>query len=144
MARTNRQARRRGAARGRPHRASRRARQRPVIERGAAGLGARTIRILVDQRPRRIRGRVGDGLYWSLRASGVSPQAAGDYLKALATRLDVGADLGPDDRFDLVIATAARRPARSRAALALCRGRALRRRADADAALDRRRAQRLV
>jgi murein DD-endopeptidase MepM/ murein hydrolase activator NlpD len=75
-----------------------------VIERGAAGLGARTIRILVDQRPRRIRGRVGDGLYWSLRASGVSPQAASDYLKALATRIDVGADLGPDDRFDLVIA----------------------------------------
>ena len=75
-----------------------------VIERGAAGLAARTIRILVDSRPRRIRGRVGDGLYWSLRASGVSPQAAGDYLKALATRLDVGADLGPDDRFDLVIA----------------------------------------
>jgi len=75
-----------------------------VIERGAAGFAARTIRILVDHRPRRIRGRVGDGLYWSLRASGVSPQAAGDYLKALATRLDVGADLGPDDRFDLVIA----------------------------------------
>jgi murein DD-endopeptidase MepM/ murein hydrolase activator NlpD len=75
-----------------------------VIERSAAGLGARTIRILVDQRPRRIRGRVGDGLYWSLRSSGVSPQAAGDYLKALATRLDVGADLGSDDRFDLVIA----------------------------------------
>jgi murein DD-endopeptidase MepM/ murein hydrolase activator NlpD len=75
-----------------------------VIERGAAGLAARAIHILVDQRPRRIRGRVGDGLYWSLRSSGVSPQAAGDYLKALATRLDVGADLGPDDRFDLVIA----------------------------------------
>jgi murein DD-endopeptidase MepM/ murein hydrolase activator NlpD len=75
-----------------------------VIERGAAGLGARTIRILVDSKPRRIRGRVGDGLYWSLRSSGVSAEAAADYLKALATRLDVGADLGPDDRFDLVIA----------------------------------------
>jgi ATP-dependent DNA helicase RecQ len=34
----------------------------------------------------------------------VSPQAAADYLKALATRIDVGADLGPEDRFDLVIA----------------------------------------
>jgi murein DD-endopeptidase MepM/ murein hydrolase activator NlpD len=75
-----------------------------VIERGAAGLASRTTRILVDQRPRRIRGRVGDGLYWSLRASGVSPQAASDYLKALATRIDVGADLAPDDRFDLIIA----------------------------------------
>ena len=74
-----------------------------IIERGAAGLQARTIRILVDQRPRRIRGPVGDGLYWSLRSSGVSPERASDYLKALATRLDVGG-LGPDDRFDLVIA----------------------------------------
>ncbi len=74
-----------------------------IIERGAAGLQARTIRILVDQRPRRIRGRVGDGLYWSLRSSGVSPERASDYLKALATRVDVGG-LGRDDRFDLVIA----------------------------------------
>ncbi len=75
-----------------------------IIERGPEGLAARSIHIAVDARPRRIRGRVGEGLYWSLRASGVSPQAAGDYLQALATRLDVGADLGPDDRFDLVIA----------------------------------------
>ena len=75
-----------------------------VIDRGAGGLAARTIRIIVDAKPRRIRGRVGDGLYWSLRSSGVSAVAAADYLKALATRLDVGADLGPDDRFDLVIA----------------------------------------
>lgn len=75
-----------------------------VIERGPAGLVASVTRIAIDQRPRRVRGRVGDGLYWSLRSSGVSPQAAADYLKALATRLDVGADLGPDDRFDLIIA----------------------------------------
>ncbi len=75
-----------------------------VIERTAVGFGITATRIAVDQRPRRIRGRVGDGLYWSLRASGVSTEAAADYLKALATRLDVGADLAPDDRFDLVIA----------------------------------------
>ena len=75
-----------------------------IIERSGGVLTARAIRILVDQRPRRIRGRVGDGLYWSLRASGVSPETASDYLKALATKIDVGADLGPDDRFDLVIA----------------------------------------
>jgi len=75
-----------------------------LITRGAGGLGATTTRIAVDQRPRRIRGRVGDGLYWSLRSSGVSTEIATDYLKALATRLDVGADLGPYDRFDLVIA----------------------------------------
>ena len=70
----------------------------------SAGLQAQASRIAIDSRPRRIRGRVGDGLYWSLRSSGVSPAAARDYLAALATRIDVGADLGADDRFDLVIA----------------------------------------
>ena len=75
-----------------------------VIAREGGVLVAHATQIAVDQRPMRIRGRVGDGLYWSLRSSGVSPQAAGDYLKALATKIDVGADLGPDDRFDLVIA----------------------------------------
>ena len=40
--------------------------------------------------PLRIRGRVGDGLYWSLRAAGASPQVAAEYLAALATEIDVG------------------------------------------------------
>ena len=42
----------------------------------ADGLAATMTRIAIDERPRRIGGRVGDGLYWSLRASGVTPQAA--------------------------------------------------------------------
>jgi murein DD-endopeptidase MepM/ murein hydrolase activator NlpD len=52
--------------------------------------------------PRRIRGSVGEGLYWSLRAAGVSPQAAAQYLAALATEIDVG-EATPGDRFDLVL-----------------------------------------
>jgi len=52
--------------------------------------------------PLRIRGRVGDGLYWSLRAAGASPDAAAQYLAALATEIDVGA-VGPSDGFDLVL-----------------------------------------
>ncbi|MFL6721559.1 MAG: M23 family metallopeptidase [Sphingomonas sp.] len=52
--------------------------------------------------PLRIRGRVGDGLYWSLRAAGASPQVAAAYLAALATEIDVG-DVGPSDGFDLVL-----------------------------------------
>jgi murein DD-endopeptidase MepM/ murein hydrolase activator NlpD len=71
---------------------------------GADGLKLSTSRIAVDNRPLRVRGRVGDGLYWALRASGVSPQAAGDYLRALASQIDVGGQVGPDDRFDLIIA----------------------------------------
>jgi len=53
--------------------------------------------------PMRIRGRVGDGLYWSLRAAGASPQVAAQYLAALATEIDVGGDVGPGDGFDMVL-----------------------------------------
>jgi murein DD-endopeptidase MepM/ murein hydrolase activator NlpD len=52
--------------------------------------------------PTRIRGRVGEGLYWSLRAAGASPQVAADYLAALATQIDVG-EVGPSDAFDMVV-----------------------------------------
>jgi murein DD-endopeptidase MepM/ murein hydrolase activator NlpD len=53
--------------------------------------------------PLRIRGRVGDGLYWSLRAAGASPEVAAQYLAALATEIDVG-EVAPGDGFDLVLA----------------------------------------
>jgi murein DD-endopeptidase MepM/ murein hydrolase activator NlpD len=52
--------------------------------------------------PLRIRGRVGEGLYWSLRAAGASPEVAAQYLSALATEIDVG-EVGPSDGFDLVL-----------------------------------------
>jgi murein DD-endopeptidase MepM/ murein hydrolase activator NlpD len=52
--------------------------------------------------PLRIRGRVGDGLYWSLRAAGASPQVAAQYLAALATEIDVG-DVSPNASFDMVL-----------------------------------------
>ena len=52
--------------------------------------------------PLRIRGRVGDGFYWSLRAAGASPQVAAQYLAALATQIDVG-EVGASDGFDLVL-----------------------------------------
>jgi murein DD-endopeptidase MepM/ murein hydrolase activator NlpD len=52
--------------------------------------------------PIRISGRAGDGLYWSLRAAGASPQVAAQYLAALATEIDVG-EIAPGDGFDLVL-----------------------------------------
>jgi murein DD-endopeptidase MepM/ murein hydrolase activator NlpD len=70
----------------------------------AGGLQLAVRRIAVDSRPLRIRGRVGDGLYWALRASGVSPQAAGEYLRAIGAQLDVGGEIGPNDQFDLIVA----------------------------------------
>jgi murein DD-endopeptidase MepM/ murein hydrolase activator NlpD len=59
--------------------------------------------------PLRIRGRVGDGLYWSLRAAGASPAVAAQYLAALATEIDVGGDIAPGDGFDLVLGGGAAR-----------------------------------
>src|SRR4051794_27380789 len=55
-----------------------------------------------DLGPLRIRGRVGDGLYWSLRAAGASPQVAAQYLAALATEIDVG-EVAANDGFDMVL-----------------------------------------
>jgi murein DD-endopeptidase MepM/ murein hydrolase activator NlpD len=56
--------------------------------------------------PLRIRGRVGDGLYWSLRAAGASPQVAAQYLSALSTEIDVGG-VAPNASFDLVLGSGA-------------------------------------
>jgi len=53
----------------------------------------------------RVQGPVTEGLYWSLRSAGVSPDIAAAYLQALSTRIDVGA-VAPYDRYDLVIAKA--------------------------------------
>jgi murein DD-endopeptidase MepM/ murein hydrolase activator NlpD len=52
----------------------------------------------------RIQGQVTDGLYWSLRDAGVTPETAAEYLHALSTQIDVGDDVAPFDRFDLVMA----------------------------------------
>ena len=51
---------------------------------------------------RRINGDVAGGLYWSLRGAGASPAIAADYLKAIATRIDVG-EVAPYDRFDFAV-----------------------------------------
>lgn len=59
-------------------------------------------RVDLPTAPERIRGRVGDGLYWSLRAAGASPQVAAQYLAALATEIDVGG-VEPNDGFDMVL-----------------------------------------
>lgn len=52
--------------------------------------------------PLRIRGRASDGLYWSLRAAGATPEVASQYLAALATEIDVG-EIATGDGFDLVL-----------------------------------------
>ena len=51
----------------------------------------------------RTNGDVAGGLYWSLRGAGASPAIAAEYLKAIATRIDVG-EVAPFDRFDFAVA----------------------------------------
>lgn len=51
---------------------------------------------------KRVSGDVTDGLYWSLRGAGATPEIATAYLQALATQIDVG-EVAPFDRFDFVI-----------------------------------------
>ncbi len=76
-----------------------------VVVRDDGGLRLRKSQVAIDTTPLRVRGRVGDGLYWSLRAAGASPQVAAQYLAALATEIDVGGDVGPNDSFDLILAS---------------------------------------
>jgi murein DD-endopeptidase MepM/ murein hydrolase activator NlpD len=59
----------------------------------------------------RINGDVAGGLYWSLRGAGVGPTVAAEYLKAIATRIDVG-EVAPFDRFDLAMVKAPGQPDR--------------------------------
>ena len=74
-----------------------------VIERNGGSLAARRIAIRIDDRPLRLRGVAGDGIYWALRNAGATTATATDYLKALAQEIDVG-EIGAHDRFDLVFA----------------------------------------
>ena len=76
---------------------------RLVVSRSESGLALTKFPIRVDSTPLRIRGRAGSGLYWALRSAGASSEAAAQYLKALATQLDVG-EIGSEDRFDLILA----------------------------------------
>jgi len=67
------------------------------------GLRLASRSIPIDATPQRFRGRVGDSLFWSLRAAGVGPETARQYLMAIATRTGPTFVPAPDDRFDLVV-----------------------------------------
>jgi len=75
---------------------------RVVIDRSAGVLSLQRIALKVEERPLRLRGVAGDGLYWALRNAGASAATAAEYLKALAQEMDVG-EIGAQDKFDLVI-----------------------------------------
>ncbi|WP_426266086.1 M23 family metallopeptidase [Sphingomonas sp. LHG3443-2] len=77
-----------------------------VISGSDAGLTVERRQLGLDRTPLRIRGSVGGGLYWALRSAGASPTQAADYLQAIGGSLDVGSEVMPGDRFELVVAQA--------------------------------------
>lgn len=76
---------------------------RLAVERVNGVLQLRRLPIAVDDTPLRVQGRVGASLYRAARAAGAPASAVDAYLKALATRISVGA-IGADARFDLIVA----------------------------------------
>ncbi|MBN8808071.1 MAG: M23 family metallopeptidase [Sphingomonas sp.] len=76
---------------------------RLTFTRTANGLAMQRTAIAVDDTPLRIQGVASGGLFKSLRAAGVPASAAADYLKAMATRISVGSDVGTGDKFDVIV-----------------------------------------
>lgn len=58
--------------------------------------------IAVDHTPLRIQGMAGSSLYRSARAAGVPAKIVEAYIKAVASRVSVGA-VGPGDTFDIIV-----------------------------------------
>ena len=59
--------------------------------------------IAIDSTPLRIQGLVGSSLYRSARAAGAPARVVEAYIKALATKLSIGRDVGAADSFDLIV-----------------------------------------
>lgn len=59
--------------------------------------------IAVDHTPLAIEGAVAGGLYRSARAAGAPANAVEDYIRAIASRVSIGQDVGAGDRFRLVV-----------------------------------------
>ena len=74
------------------------------VARDAGTLVASAVPIAIDNTPLRIQGRVGPSLYRSARAAGAPARVVEAYIKALATRLSIGRDVGAADSFDLIVA----------------------------------------
>jgi murein DD-endopeptidase MepM/ murein hydrolase activator NlpD len=74
-----------------------------AIARGPGGLQITRIPISVDRAPLRIRGRVGDSLYYSARAAGVPAKAIETYLRAIGDKISFDRDMYGNAVFDIVV-----------------------------------------
>src|SRR3546814_11775061 len=58
--------------------------------------------IAIDHTPLRVQGRVGSSPYRSERESGVPARIVEEYIKALATKVSIGRDVGDKEVLDLI------------------------------------------
>jgi murein DD-endopeptidase MepM/ murein hydrolase activator NlpD len=72
------------------------------IRRVGGRLTLSSLPISVEERPLRLQGRIGASLYQSLRAAGLPARAVADYIRAIASQLDIGS-VGAGDQFDIVV-----------------------------------------
>ena len=75
-----------------------------TLTRTAGALAMTRQPIAIDRTPLRIQGLVGSSLYRSARAAGAPAKVVESYIKAVATRLSIGRDVGAADSFDLIVA----------------------------------------
>ena len=59
--------------------------------------------IAIDRTPLRLQAMVGSSLYRAARAAGAPAKAVETFIRALATKLSIGRDIGPGASFDMVI-----------------------------------------
>lgn len=74
-----------------------------AIKREGAALVLQEMPIAVDRTPLRIQGRFGESLYRSARAAGVPARAVEAYIRAVASKVSLGSDIGSDSRFDVIV-----------------------------------------
>lgn len=66
------------------------------------GLSMQRIPIAVDSTPLRVSGSVGNGVFVGATAAGAPSDAVQDYIRAIASKVQLGA-LPPDARFDMIV-----------------------------------------
>jgi murein DD-endopeptidase MepM/ murein hydrolase activator NlpD len=72
------------------------------LKRVGGRLTLSSLPLFVDERPLRLQGVIGPSLYQTLRAAGLPARAVADYIRALASRIDIGA-VEQGDRYDLIV-----------------------------------------
>lgn len=73
------------------------------LDRAGTALAMTRRPIAIDDTPLRIQGLVGSSLYRSARAAGAPAKIVEAYIKAIATRVSIGRDVGAADSFDLIV-----------------------------------------